>query len=84
MPLIKSLASKRRLRLVLLILSLGKIMPSCSYYVKKRLSYIIILTSFSCQPFSYTNCIKLNIRLSYNVKLVSNAKYMYFIYFYIL
>ena len=77
MPFIKSLASKRHSRLVLLILSLGEIMPLYSYCVKKRLFYIIILAPFSCQPSSYTKCIKSNIYLSCNVRLVSNTKYAY-------
>ena len=84
MPLVRSLASKRRLRLVLLILSLGEIMPSCSYYIEKRLSYIAILAPFGRQPSSYTKCIKLNIRLSCDVKLVSNIKYIFLACFYTL
>ena len=84
MPLVKSLASKRRLRLVSLILSLGEIILSCFYYVEKRLSYIMILVPFSRQLFFYTKYIKLNMRSSYNIKLVSNAKYIYLIHFYIL
>ena len=84
MPFIRSSASKRRLRLVSLILSLGEIMPSCSHYMEKRLSYIIILAPFSRQPFFYAKCTKLNIRSSYNVRLVSNTKYTYLMRFYIL
>ena len=80
MPPIRSLASKCRSRLVLLILSLGEIMPLYFYYVEKRLSYIAIVASFNCQPFSYTKYTKLNMRLSCNVKSVFNAKYAYFIY----
>ena len=83
-PFVRSSAFKRRLRLVLLILSLGEIIPSYSYYIEKRLSYIIISVFFSRQPSFYIKCIKLNIYLSYNVKLVSNAKYIYLMHFYIL
>ena len=79
MPFIRSLASKRRSKLVLLILSLGEIMPLCSYYIEKRLFYIIILAPSSCQPFFYTKCTRANMRSSYNIRLVSNAKYAYFI-----
>ena len=73
-PLIKSLVSERRLRLVSLILSLGEIMLLYFYYIQKKLSYIIILAPFNRQPFFYTKCTKLNIRLSCNVRLVSNTK----------
>ena len=82
MPPIKSLASKRHAHAVAVILSLGKIMPSYSYYNEKKLVYIIIVTPFSCQPSSCSKCIKLNIYLSYNIKLVSNVKCLYFIYLY--
>ena len=84
MPLVRSLAFKRRLKLVSLILSLGEIMPLYSCYIEKRLFYIIILALFSHQPFSYTKCTKLNMHLSYNIRLVSNAKYIYFMHFCIL
>ena len=84
MPFVRFLASKRYLRLVLLILSFSKIMPSCSYYVEKRLSYIMILVLFSRQSSSYAKCTRTNILSSYNIYLVSTAKYMRFIYSYIL
>ena len=84
MPPIKSLASERRLRLISLILSLGKIILLYFYCMEKRLSYIIILAPFSREPFFYTKCIKLNIRSSCNIRLVSKTKYMYFIHSYIL
>ena len=84
MPLIRSSASKRRLRLVLLILSLGKIILLCSCCVEKRLSYIAILAPFSCQPSSYTKCTKSNMCSSYNVRSVFNAKYVYLMRSYIL
>ena len=84
MLFIRSLASKRRLRLISLILSLGEIIPSCFYCVKKRLSCITILAPSNRQPFFYTKCTKSNMHSSCDVKLVSNAKYMYFMCFYIL
>ena len=84
MPLIRSLASKRRLRLISLILSLGEIIPSYSYCVEKRLFYITISAPFSYQPSFYTKCTKLNIYLSCDVRLVSNIKYTCFIHSYIL
>ena len=43
MPFIKSLASKRYTYIIAVILLLGKIIPSYSYYKEKRLVYIIII-----------------------------------------
>ena len=58
-------------------------MPIYSRYVEKGLVYIIIIALFSRQPCFYTKYIKLNMRSSYNVKLVSNTKYTFLVYFYI-
>ena len=79
MPLIRSLASERRTYIVAVIFSLSKIMPTCSCCVLKGLVCIIIMALLSRQPSSYIKCIKLNMRLSYNIKLISNAKYAFFI-----
>ena len=76
MPLIRSLVSERRAHAVAVIFLLGEIMPSYSYCDEKKLVYIVIMASFSCQPSSCIKCIKLNIRSSYNIKLVSDAKYI--------
>ena len=76
MPLIRSLAFKRRTYTVAVIFLLGEIMPSCSHYKEKKLVYIIIIAPFSRQPFSYIKCTKLNMCLFCNIKLVSNAKCM--------
>ena len=81
MPFIRSLASKRRAYTVVVILLLSEIMPSYSYYNEKKLVYIIIIAFFNYQPSSYSKCIKLNIRLSCNIKLISDTEYM-FISFY--
>ena len=70
MPPIRSLVSKRRLGLVSLILSLGEIMPSCFYYVEKRLVCIIIMSLANRQPSSYSKYIKANTYLSCNMRLV--------------
>ena len=75
MPPIRSSASKRRARIVLTILSLSEIMPSCSRCIKKKLVYITIASPSGRQPSSYTKCTKENIRSSYNVRSISNAKY---------
>ena len=77
MPFIRSLASERRVYTVAVILLLGEIMPSCSYYKEKKLVYIIIIVLFSRQPSFYIKCTKLNICLSCNIKSVSNAEYLY-------
>ena len=67
MPFIKSLISKRCTYVIAVILLLGKIMPTCFYYMLKRLIYIIIAALFSRQPSFYTKCTKLNIYLSCDV-----------------
>ena len=77
MPPIRSLVSKCRAYTVVVILLLSEIMPSYSYYNKKKLVYIIIIVPSSRQPSFYFKCTKSNIRLSCNVKSVSNAKYLY-------
>ena len=75
MPPIRSSASKRRARVALKILSLGEIMPTCSRCSEKKLVYITIVSPSGRQPSSYTKYTKANMRSSYNVRSVSNAKY---------
>ena len=78
MPSIRSSAFKytaRRFKLVAVILLLSKIIPTYSYYMEKGLIYIAIIAPLSYQPSFYIKYTKLNIHLSYNIKLVSNAKY---------
>ena len=53
MPLVYSSNSKRRSRTIVLILLLGEIMPSYSYYVDKKLVYIAIILPTGRQPSSY-------------------------------
>ena len=62
--------------LIALILSINKMMPSCSYCIKKGLVCIIITALSSRQPLSYAECIKLNIYLSCNICSISNTKYI--------
>jgi len=51
-------------------------MPSpCSRYAKEGLVYIALASPLSQQPFFYLECTKANVRLSYNVRSTSNAKY---------
>ena len=80
MPPIRSSISKRRTRVVLKILLLSEIIPTYSRYSKKKLVYIAIASPFGRQPSSYTKCTKANIRSSCNVRSVSNAKYIYYLY----
>ena len=82
MPPIRSSASERRAYTVAVILLLSEIMPSYSCCEEKKLVYIIIVAPSSHQPSSYVKCIKSNIRLSCNVKLVSNVECLYLIYLY--
>ena len=80
MPFIRSSVSKRLaycFKLVAIILSLSKIMPIYSRYAEKGLIYIIIIALFSRQPSFYAKCTKLNMCLSYNIRLVFNAKYAF-------
>ena len=77
MPFIRSLASKRCVYIVAVILLFSEIMPSYSRYKEKKLVYIIITALFSRQPSFYIKCTKLNIYLSYNIRSVSNAKYIF-------
>ena len=72
------LASIRCIIFITLILFINKVMPSYSYYIKKGLVYIIIISLSSYQPLSYTKYIKSNMRLFYNVYSISNTKYIYY------
>jgi hypothetical protein len=88
MPPIRSLAFKHlahHSKLIVVILLLNKIMPSCSCYMEKGLVYIIIIVFFSQQPSSYSKCIKLNIYSSCNIYSVFNTECIYLtVYFYTL
>ena len=84
MPLVRSLASKCRAYIVAVIFSLSEIMPTYSCYMLKGLVYIAIIALLGCQPSFYIKCTKLNIRLSYNVRLVSNVKCIFLARLYIL
>ena len=84
MPLVRSSAFKRCAYVVAIIFLLSKIIPTYSCYVLKGLVYIIIIAPLGRQSSFYTKYTKLNIRSSYDIRLVSNAKYTFFIYFYIL
>ena len=79
MSFIRSSASKHRAHVIAVILLLSKIMPTYFCCVLKGLVYIAIIAPLGRQPFSYTKCIKLNMRSFCNIRLVSNTKYAYFI-----
>ena len=76
MPFVRSLAFKCCTCTVAVILLFSEIMPSCSRYKEKKLVYVVIVVFFSRQLSSYIKCTKLNMHLSYNIKLVSNTKYL--------
>ena len=78
MPPIRSSVFERTahyFKLIAVILLLSEIMPTYSCYIEKGLMYIAIIALLGRQPSSYTKCIKLNMRSSYNIKLVSDVKY---------
>ena len=77
MPFIRSLASKRCIYTIAVILLFSKIMLSYSRCEEKKLVYIIITAPSNHQPSFYVKYIKSNIYLSYNIRLVSNTKYLY-------
>ena len=81
MPSIRFLVFKYYAYLVTLILLLGVIILLYFYYAKKGLVCVIITALFSCQPSSYSKYIKLNMCFFCNIKSVSNAKYVFLIYF---
>jgi len=57
------------------ILLLSEIMLSpCSRYAKEGLLYIALSASSSYQPSSCSKYIKLNVRLSYNMRVIPNTK----------
>ena len=82
MLFIRSLVSKCYTYIVILILLLGIIMPTYSHCTEKKLVCVIITALFSCQPSSYFKYIKSNICFFCNIRLISNAKYVFFIYLY--
>ena len=77
MPKVSSSSyTQRRARTVAAILLLSEITPSpCSRCAKEGLLYITLLAPSGCQPSSYSKCMKLKMRLFYNMRVISNAKY---------
>ena len=89
MPKATSSSYSKRIRLssiklycyiVALILLLGEVMPFlCSCCDHKGLECIILASPLLRQPSSYFGYTKANIRLSYNIYNISNAKYTRYI-----
>ena len=77
MPSVRSLVSKRRTRVVAIILLLGEIILTYSYCVLKGLVYIVIISLLGRQPSIYFKCTKANIYLLYNMRLMSFNKYKF-------
>jgi len=63
---------------IAIVLLLGEIILSpCSCYAKEGLVYIALASPLSRQPSFYLECTKVNIYLFYDVRSISNAKYIY-------
>ena len=84
MPFIRFLTSERRTYIIAAILLLSEIIPTYSYCVLKGLVYIAIMAPLSCQLSFYAKYTKLNMRLFCDIRLVFNAKYIFFIHSYVL
>ena len=80
MPLIRSLVSKHHAYIVAVILLLSEIMPTYSCYMLKGLVCVIIIALLGRQLSFYAKYTKLNMRLSCNIKSVSNIKCIFFIH----
>jgi len=79
MPLIRSSASDHYNWLITTILSLSKVMPSCSHCVEKALMCVVIASLTRRQPSSCIECMWVNMQSSCNVQSVSDAKYVSYI-----
>ena len=80
MPFIKSSVFKRCTLLTTFISLNGEIISPYFYYIKKRLVYIIIISFFSCQPFSYFKYTKANTCLLCDMRLILFNKYRFLRY----
>ena len=80
MPPIRLSTSERYALLTISIFLDGKIMSPYSYYIKKGLVYIAIISLISRQPSSCFKYIKANTRLSCNVRSVLFNKYRFSYY----
>ena len=57
----------------------GEIISPYSYYIKKGLVCVIIISFFSYQPSFYLECTKANTHLLYNMRSVPLNKYIFFL-----
>src|SRR6266702_1148129 len=73
MPPIKSSASKHYALLMVLILSIGEIMPSCSRCIKKGLIYITIVAPFGHKLLSALADFKRHSQESAHIMAAQNA-----------
>ena len=76
MPFIRFFISKRYTLFTISIFFNGEIISPYSYYAKKGLVYIIIISSSSRQPFFYLKYTKANTCLSCDVRSVPLNKYI--------
>jgi hypothetical protein len=53
-----------------------EIISPYSCYIKNGLIYIVLISPFSCQPFSYLECTKINTYLLYNIHSIPLNKYI--------
>ena len=80
MPPIRLSASKCCALLITSISFNREIISPYSYYMKKGLVYIIIISFFSCQPFSYSKYTKANTYSLCDVRSVPFNKYKFLHY----
>ena len=80
MPSIRSLISKRRALLAASILLNGEIISPYSYYIKKGLVYIAIISPSNRQPSFYFKYTKANTRLLYDMRSMPLNKYIFHYY----
>ena len=71
--------SQHYAKTIAFILLSGEVILLYSYCAKKGLVYITIAALSSCQPSSCFKCTSANMQLSYDVCLVSNTKYIFYI-----
>ena len=85
MPPIRFSTLKRYTLFTISISFNKEIISPYSYYIKKGLVYIIIISLFNRQSFFYFKYTKANICLLCNMRLVPLNKYrfLYYIYYYI-
>jgi len=57
-------------------------MPTYSHYADKKLVYIAIAAPFGRQPSSYSKCTSANMRLSCDIRSVSDTECMFYVHLY--